>query len=128
MMPQQELFTACLLALKEMYPGQVHDTVLPPEDTPYPFIYLSRSSTVNLQTKSGGYGTVTQIFKVWHDDPGKRGTVSKMCHDIERVADSISETATYSWAVRSINTEIEADTTVTPPLLMGTVTCQLQFS
>ena len=128
MMPQQELFTACLLALKEKYPDHVYDTVLPPPDTPYPFIYLSRSSTANLHTKTGRCGTVTQIFKVWHNDPEKRGTVSRMCQDIEETAGSIKETGSYSWSVRDITTEIEADSTVTPPLLMGTVTCQLQFS
>ena len=71
---------------------------------------------------------MTQIFKVWHNDPEKRGTVSRMCQDIEETAGSITETGSCSWAVRDITTEIEADSTVTPPLLMGTVTCQMQFS
>ena len=40
--PQQELFTELLLKLKELG-YDVYDTFLPPEDTPYPFIYLADS-------------------------------------------------------------------------------------
>lgn len=39
--PQQELFTALLLKLKEKYEDTgigVYDTFLPPDGTPYPFI------------------------------------------------------------------------------------------
>ena len=40
--PQQELFAALLLALrKQGY--DVYDGALPPEDTPYPFLYLGDS-------------------------------------------------------------------------------------
>ena len=42
--PQQELFSAVLMALKEKYEDTgvgVYDTDLPPEDTPYPFVYLA---------------------------------------------------------------------------------------
>lgn len=45
--PQQELFSTVLMALKEKYEDTgvgVYDTVLPPEDTPYPFIYLADCS------------------------------------------------------------------------------------
>ena len=41
--PQQELFSALLLELKKQYPDGVYDTFLPPEGTPYPFIYLADS-------------------------------------------------------------------------------------
>ena len=45
--PQQELFSAVLMALKEKYKDTgvgVYDTILPPKDTPYPFIYLADCS------------------------------------------------------------------------------------
>lgn len=47
--PQQELFTALLLKLKEKYEDTgigVYDTFLPPDGTPYPFIYLADSTPI----------------------------------------------------------------------------------
>ena len=42
--PQQELFSYLLVALKEKYPDiGIYDSFLPPEGTPYPFIYLADS-------------------------------------------------------------------------------------
>ena len=40
--PQQELFTALLIAAREQG-YDVYDGALPPEDTPYPFVYLADS-------------------------------------------------------------------------------------
>lgn len=42
--PQQEMFSALLIALREKYKGTrigIYDTVLPLKDTPYPFVYLA---------------------------------------------------------------------------------------
>ena len=52
--PQQELFSAVLMALKEKYKDTgvgVYDTILPPKDTPYPFIYLADCSESDQATK-----------------------------------------------------------------------------
>lgn len=49
--PQQELFSALLLELKKQYPDGVYDTFLPPEGTPYPFIYLADSDLNDRPTK-----------------------------------------------------------------------------
>ena len=49
--PQQELFTALLLQLKEAFPGKVYDGFLPPEDTPYPFVYLADSQLIDTEMK-----------------------------------------------------------------------------
>lgn len=53
--PQQELFSAVLMALKEKYEDTgvgVYDTDLPPEDTPYPFVYLADCSESDQATKN----------------------------------------------------------------------------
>ena len=58
--PQQELFTALLLQLKEAFPGKVYDGFLPPEDTPYPFVYLADSQLIDTEMKNAVTGTVYQ--------------------------------------------------------------------
>ena len=76
--PQQELFSALLLELKKQYPDGVYDTFLPPEGTPYPFIYLADSDLNDRANKTAVFGTVSQTIHVWHDNPRQRGTVSQM--------------------------------------------------
>ena len=69
--PQQELFSAVLMALKEKYEGTgvgVYDTVLPPKDTPYPFIYLADCSESDQATKNEIIGEANLTLKVWHDN------------------------------------------------------------
>lgn len=67
--PQQELFSALLLELKKQYPDGVYDTFLPPEGTPYPFIYLADSDLNDRANKTAVFGTVSQTIHVWHDNP-----------------------------------------------------------
>lgn len=77
--PQQELFSAVLMALKEKYEDTgvgVYDTDLPPEDTPYPFVYLADCSESDQATKNEIIGETNLTLKVWHDNIRQRGTVS----------------------------------------------------
>ena len=76
--PQQELFSEFLVSLKEKYKGTetgVYDTFLPPDGTPYPFVYLADSQQNDQNTKSEVIGRVSKTFHVWHDNPRQRGTV-----------------------------------------------------
>ena len=57
--PQQELFTELLLKLKDLG-YDVYDTFLPPEGTPYPFVYLADSRQTDTRTKSTVIGNVYQ--------------------------------------------------------------------
>lgn len=45
--PQQELFSYLLVELKKLYPDNVYDTFLPPDNTPYPFIYVGNSQLID---------------------------------------------------------------------------------
>lgn len=63
--PQQELFTAVLVELRKRYPDQVYDTFLPPEGTPYPFVYLADNQQVDVQNKTAIFGNVSQTIHVW---------------------------------------------------------------
>ena len=80
--PQQELFTELLLRLKDLE-YDVYDTFLPPEGTPYPFIYLADSQQTDIQTKSAVVGNVYQTFHVWHNNPKllQIGTYGEFCMD-----------------------------------------------
>lgn len=73
--PQQELFSTVLVALKEKYEDTgvgVYDTVLPPEDTPYPFVYLADCSESDQATKNEIIGETNLTLKVWHDNIRQR--------------------------------------------------------
>ena len=57
--PQQELFTVLLLKLKEKYQDTgigVYDTFLPPDKTPYPFVYLADSTQDDQANKTTVFG------------------------------------------------------------------------
>ena len=76
--PQQELFSAVLMALKEKYKDTgvgVYDTILPPKDTPYPFIYLADCSESDQATKNELIGETNLTLKVWHDNIRQRNGI-----------------------------------------------------
>lgn len=124
---QQELFTALKLAL-EARGYAVYDGVLPPDDTPYPFIYLGDFQQTDSACKSEIYGHVYPVIHVWHNNVRQRGTVSKMLLDIKTVCRSIENTKNYAWALRSVNQRIIPDNTTKTPLLHGVVEAGFQFS
>ena len=81
---QQELFTAFKLAL-EAKGYAVYDGALPPENTPYPFIYLGEFRQTDTELKNAVTGIVYPMIHVWHNNWNQRGTVSKMLLDIKTV-------------------------------------------
>lgn len=93
--PQQELFSAVLMALKEKYEDTgvgVYDTDLPPEDTPYPFVYLADCSESDQATKNEIIGETNLMLKVWHDNVRQRGRKRRrwLCNSYCRTAGSSS--------------------------------------
>lgn len=125
--PQQEIFTALRTGLPSLGYG-VYDGVLPPDDTPYPFIYLSDSQQNDSDTKSQIIGTVNMTIKVWVDSPKKRGTLSKILGEIKTYIRSISTTKSHAWAVQSLTQRILPDDSVTPPLMQGILEITFRFS
>ena len=125
--PQQELFTALLRAIQaEGY--DVYDGALPPDGTPYPFVYLADSHMIDDGNKSAIFGSVYQTIHVWHDSPQKRGTVSGMLGEIKRLCRGLQYTDAFAWAVRDIDQRILTDTTTKTPLLHGLLDVGFQFS
>lgn len=125
--PQQEIFTQIILDLKNKGYA-VFDTTLPPEDTPYPFIYLGDNQQQDKDNKTAIFGTVYQTIHVWHNNPKERGTVSKMLLDIKTVCRQIERTANFAWSCKITNQRIFADNTTKTPLLHGIVEVAFNFS
>lgn len=124
--PQQELFTALLLKLKDLG-YDVYDTFLPPESTPYPFIYLADSQQTDDPNKTAIFGNVYQTIHVWHNNPKQRGTVSKMLLDVKKICRSIGRTLNFNWNVRNMDQRILPDTTTKQPLLHGILNVEFYF-
>jgi len=125
--PQQEIFTELLVRLKEAG-YDVYDGALPPEGTPYPFIYLAESQQTDDANKSAVFGSVYQTVNVWHDNPAKRGTVSKTLLAIKRIAREIESTDNFAWHLRGVNQQVLADETTKKPLIRGILELEFRFS
>lgn len=129
---QQELYSALLMALKAKYKDTkvgVYDTFLPPDGTPYPFIYLGDNQVVDdYGNKSMITGHVYQTVHVWHDDPKKRGTQSRIMAEVKDIARSIRDTKSYHWSIRHINQQVIPDTTTSQPLLHGVLDLEFEIT
>ena len=125
--PQQELFTAYKLSL-EAKGYAVYDGVLPPENTPYPFIYLGDFRQSEQQLKNAVTGTVYPTIHIWHNNVKQRGTVSKMLLDVKSVIYQTEKTDSFNWLVQSVDSRIIPDNTTKTPLLHGVVEAGTKFS
>ena len=125
--PQQELFAELMIKLEEIGYG-VYDGALPPEDTPYPFIYVADSQQVDDINKSAVFGNVYQTIHVWHNNPKQRGTVSAILLAVKDVCRKITHTKNFAWYVVNVNQRILADTTTKQPLMHGILDVEFRFS
>lgn len=125
--PQQEIFTKVKLDLETMG-YSVYDGVLPPDDTPYPFVYLGDMQQIDDANKSAVFGNVYLTIHVWHNSPKKRGTVSRMLLDIKTACRKIGRTDNFAWSVRNITQRIITDNTTKSPLLHGVLEVEWRFS
>lgn len=125
--PQQELFTELLLKIKDME-YDVYDTFLPPEGTPYPFIFIADSQQTDTKTKSAVMGNVCQTIHVWHNNPKQRGMVSQMLLDMKKVCYKLEHTENFAWMIRNVKQRILPDKTTKTPLLHGLLEVEFKFS
>ena len=125
---QQEYFMALKAKLEERG-YTVYDSQLPPNNTPYPFIYLAGSWSNPTDIKSGSIGTITQIVQVW-GTAKMRGTITDLCAIVLDTANKIERTAHFAYAVRHNLTEqqILNDNTTETPLMQGYNSIKVAYS
>lgn len=124
--PQQELFTELLLRIKaEGY--DVYDGFLPPEGTPYPFVYLADSQQTDVANKSAVFGNVYQTIHVWSNTPKNRGTVSEMLLGIKNICRRMRDTDNFTWLLKNVSQRILPDNTTKEPLLHGILEVEFKF-
>ena len=125
--PQQEFFSRVKQDI-EALGYSVHDGFMPPDGTPYPFVYLGDMRQADTETKRELYGTVYFTIHVWSNNPKKRGTLSGMLLNCKTVCRKITHTANYAWMIRNVNQQIFPDTTTKAPLLHGVIEVEAVFS
>lgn len=125
--PQQELFSKLKTEIESLG-YDVYDGFLPPEETPYPFVYMGNCQQTDDANKSAVFGNVYQTIHIWSNTPLKRGTVSKMLLTIKNVCRSIKHTDSFSWFVRKINQRITEDNSTKTPLLHAVLEVEFKFS
>lgn len=125
--PQQELFTALKLGVEGLG-YDVYDGFLPPEGTPYPFVYLGDFRQTDDANKTAVFGNVYATLHVWSNTPRNRGTVSQMLLDIKTMCRGVSHTANFAWSLRNVSQHILPDNTTKTPLLHGVVDLEFKFS
>ena len=124
--PQQELFTELLIRIKaEGY--DVYDGFLPPEGTPYPFVYLADSQQTDVANKSAVFGSVYQTIHVWSNTPKNRGTVSDMLLGIKNICRRVRDTDNFTWLLKNVSQRILPVNTTKEPLLHGIIEAEFKF-
>lgn len=68
------------LAIELFGADRVFDQELPPEGTPYPFVYIANQDTNRYPTKDNSIENVNQMVRFYHDDVEKRGTLDSMLY------------------------------------------------
>lgn len=125
--PQQEIFAAIRKSIENLG-YSVYDSVLPPEDTEYPFVYLGYTQQVDERTKTQINGTVYQQIDVWHDSPKKRGDVSAMMLSIKQACFRLVNTDNFSINVSLSDQSIQPDTSTSVTLMRGMLELKIKFS
>lgn len=125
--PQQELFTRLKLDL-EALGYDVYDGFLPPDNTPYPFIFIGDSQQIDDANKSAVFGSVHQTIHIWHNNSRQRGTVSGMLLAVKTACRKIRHTTNFAWNVRNVSQQIIPDNTTKSPLLHGVLNVEFYFS
>lgn len=125
--PQQEIFSKLLTEIKALG-YDVYDGYLPPDGTPYPFVYLGDFRQSDEANKTAVFGTVYGTIHIWSNTPKNRGTISRMMLEIKKVCRKIEHTENFSWYVRNMEQRILPDTTTKQPLLHGVIEPEFRFS
>lgn len=115
---QQELYTTVLVGLRDALETEVYDGALPPEGTPYPFVYLGDTGDTDVGIhKNAPWSRATIRIHVWHDNPEKRGTLSEIMRQVKDYLRGLGG----QWDLRSLTSNVLPDNTTKTPLLHGVI-------
>lgn len=124
---QQEFFTKLKQALVNLG-YDVYDNQLPPENTPYPFIYLAESRQGGYGAKGQEAGYITQVVQVW-GTASQRGTISKLNRVVRQVAAQVQgEYNAFTLIPNETEQQIINDNTTQVPLMQGYTSLRLFYS
>lgn len=125
---QQEFFTALKLAL-EAQGYDVYDNQLPPENTPYPFIYLANTNVTGYGAKAQYAGYITQLVQVW-GTADMRGTISSISLAVHETVRKLRHTDHYAFNLIPSDSEqrILNDNTTKTPLMQSYNSLRVFFS
>lgn len=122
--PQQKLFSSLLVKLRAKG-YEVYDGALPPEGTPYPFIYLGDNQTIDTARKGAWQGIVYQTIHIWSDDVKRRGNLSSMVLAVKETCREIENTS--GWMLSECSAQILPDNTTRTPLLHAVIETGFRF-
>lgn len=125
--PQQEIFSR-LYSDISIKGYDVYDGCLPPENTPYPFVYMGDMQQTDDANKTAVFGNVYQTIHVWSNKPQNRGDLSKIMLEIKNICRNIDKTRNFSWFVKNVTQRIIPDNTTKTPLLHGVLDVEFKFS
>ena len=133
--PQQELFTAALVAIRERGETdgwKTYDGELPGKDTRYPFAYMDSTEQTDRMTKSVIVGTVSLVVHVWHNRPTRRGELSAVMEavkeELRRLPDGILHFECRSVRTRVLAEQPDGRSTGTQQLMHGVIMAGFTFS
>lgn len=125
--PQQEIFSRLYSDISSKG-YDVYDGCLPPENTPYPFVYMGDMQQTDDANKTAVFGNVYQTIHVWSNKPQNRGDLSKIMLEIKNICRNIDKTRNFSWLVKNVTQRIIPDNTTKTPLLHGVLEVEFKFS
>lgn len=125
--PQQEIFSRLHFDIS-IKGYDVYDGCLPPENTPYPFVYMGDMQQTDDANKTAVFGNVYQTIHVWSNKPQNRGDLSKIMLEIKNICRNIDKTRNFSWFVKNVTQRIIPDNTTKTPLLHGVLDVEFKFS
>lgn len=125
--PQQEIFSRLHFDISSKG-YDVYDGYLPPENTPYPFVYMGDMQQTDDANKTAVFGNVYQTIHVWSNKPQNRGDLSKIMLEIKNICRNIDKTRNFSWFVKNVTQRIIPDNTTKTPLLHGVLGVDFRFS
>lgn len=125
---QQKLFTGLKLKIEDLGLS-VYEGGMPPENTPYPFVYLADNTMTDTMIKgSGGIGTVSQSIHIWQNNPNKRGTLSRLSAEVMDVLREFDEYNGTGYTLRSLSQKIISDTSTAEPLMHAIIEAEYYYS